>query len=58
MTINFYSFQYVTDPESAAKRKIAKQQKKKVAKKRKMETMKGKRGIRKKVKKDIDLEVT
>ncbi|XP_066592766.1 small subunit processome component 20 homolog [Prorops nasuta] len=46
--------QFVTDPELAAKRKIAKQQKKKEAKKRMRETMKGKRKPWKKQKKDID----
>ncbi|KAK2574916.1 hypothetical protein KPH14_002607 [Odynerus spinipes] len=48
--------QFVTDPELAAKRKIAKQQKKKESKKRKLETMKGKKPSRKRPKKEIDLE--
>lgn len=48
----------MTDPELAAKRKIAKQQKKKDARKRKMQSLKGKKGIRKKIKKEVDLEET
>lgn len=57
---NFYLFfvlQFVTNPEIAAKRKIAKQQKKKEAKKRKMDTMKGraKNGKRRR-KEDVELD--
>ncbi|XP_012286717.1 small subunit processome component 20 homolog [Orussus abietinus] len=48
--------QFVTDPELAAKRKIARQQKKKEAKKRKMDVMKGKKTPRKKPKKEVNLE--
>ncbi|XP_012255555.2 small subunit processome component 20 homolog [Athalia rosae] len=48
--------EFVTDPELAAKRKIAKQQKKKEAKKRKMETMKGRRTLGKRPRKDIDFD--
>ncbi|KAJ8667479.1 hypothetical protein QAD02_009142 [Eretmocerus hayati] len=51
------SQQFVTDPELAAKRKIAKQQKKKVARKRKIDNMKGKKVVRKKPRKEVDLEV-
>ena len=49
--------QFVTDPELAAKRKIARQQKKKEAKKRKMNTMKGKKVMKKRPKKEVDLDV-
>jgi len=45
----------VTDPELAAKRKIAKQAKKKGNKKRKMEIVKQKNIITR-IKKDLDLE--
>ncbi|XP_058805534.1 small subunit processome component 20 homolog [Phymastichus coffea] len=50
------SQQYITDPELAAKRKIAKQQKKKEAKKRKMDNIKGKKNVRKRAKKEVDME--
>ncbi|KAL0099682.1 hypothetical protein PUN28_019823 [Cardiocondyla obscurior] len=46
--------QFVTDPELAAKRKIAKQQKKKEAKKRKLDTLKGRKIIKKRKKKELD----
>ncbi|XP_011495601.1 PREDICTED: small subunit processome component 20 homolog [Ceratosolen solmsi marchali] len=49
--------QVVIDPEIAAKRKISKQLKKKVARKRKIETLAGKRGTRKKVKKEVDFDL-
>ncbi|XP_003702176.2 small subunit processome component 20 homolog [Megachile rotundata] len=49
--------QFVTDPELAAKRKIARQQKKKEARKRKLDTMRGKKGTKKRPKKEIDLDV-
>ncbi|XP_015598459.1 small subunit processome component 20 homolog [Cephus cinctus] len=49
--------QFVTDPELAAKRKIARQQKKKEAKKRKMDSMKGRKPLKKKPRKDVDLDV-
>ena len=49
--------QYVMNPELAAKRKIAKQQKKKEAKKRKMTEMKGKRPGKKRPRREVDLEV-
>ncbi|XP_053970584.1 small subunit processome component 20 homolog [Hylaeus volcanicus] len=49
--------QFVTDPELAAKRKIARQQKKKEARKRKMDTMKGKKVTRKRRKKEVDLDI-
>ncbi|CAK9797535.1 Small subunit processome component 20 homolog [Anthophora quadrimaculata] len=49
--------QFVTDPELAAKRKIAKQQKKKEAKKRKLDSIKGKKVPRKRPKKEVDLDV-
>ncbi|XP_050435060.1 small subunit processome component 20 homolog [Adelges cooleyi] len=47
--------QVMTDPELAAKRKIAKQAKKKVSKKRKIEKAKQK-NIKTRIKKDLDLE--
>ncbi|XP_012535697.1 small subunit processome component 20 homolog [Monomorium pharaonis] len=43
--------QFVTDPDLAAKRKLAKQQKKKEAKKRKLDTIKGSKGAKKRKKK-------
>ncbi|KOC63433.1 Small subunit processome component 20 like protein [Habropoda laboriosa] len=49
--------QFVTDPELAAKRKIAKQQKKKEAKKRKLDTIRGKKVMKKRPKKEVDLDV-
>ncbi|XP_076171321.1 small subunit processome component 20 homolog [Ptiloglossa arizonensis] len=50
--------QFITDPELAAKRKIARQQKKKEAKKRKLDTMKGKKKIpKKRPKKEVDLDI-
>nr|XP_034172664.1 small subunit processome component 20 homolog [Osmia lignaria] len=49
--------QYVTDPELAAKRKIARQQKKKEARKRKSDTVRGKKGAKKRLKKEIDLDI-
>lgn len=51
----FFFFQVVTDPELAAKRKIAKQAKKKGSKKRKMEKIK-KKMIVTRIKKDLDLD--
>ncbi|KAL2713487.1 small subunit processome component 20 [Vespula squamosa] len=48
--------QFVTDPELAAKRKIARQQKKKESKKRKLDNARGKNISRKRVKKEIDLD--
>lgn len=55
--INFV-LQFVIDPELAAKRKIARQQKKKEAKKRKMSQARGKKFAGgKKSKKDTDLEI-
>lgn len=50
-----YNFKVITDPELAAKRKIAKQAKKKGTKKRKMEKIKQK-NIVTRIKKDLDLE--
>ncbi|XP_011858769.1 PREDICTED: small subunit processome component 20 homolog [Vollenhovia emeryi] len=47
--------QFVTNPELAAKRKLAKQQKKKGAKKRKLDAIKGNR-ITKKFKKKVELD--
>jgi len=44
----------VTDPDLAAKRKLAKQQRKKEAKKRKLDTIKGNK-IAKKRKKKVEL---
>lgn len=49
--------QFVTDPELAAKRKIARQQKKKEARKRKLDTLRGKKGVKKRPKKEIDLDI-
>ncbi|XP_043248533.1 small subunit processome component 20 homolog [Colletes gigas] len=49
--------QFVTDPELAAKRKIARQQKKKEARKRKMDVMKGKKVTKKRRKKEVDLDI-
>lgn len=45
----------MTDPELAAKRKIAKQTKKKMSKKRKIEKVRQK-NIKTRIKKDLDLE--
>lgn len=50
--------QYVTDPELAAKKKIARQQKKKEARKRRMTETKGKRTGIKRPRKEVDLEIT
>jgi U3 small nucleolar RNA-associated protein 20 len=47
--------QFVIDPDLAAKRKLARQQKKKEAKKRKLDNIKG-NNIKKR-KKTIDLEI-
>ncbi|KYN12679.1 Small subunit processome component 20 like protein [Trachymyrmex cornetzi] len=47
--------QFVTDPDLAAKRKLAKQQKKKEAKKRKLDSLKGNK-IAKKRKKKVELD--
>ncbi|KYN45016.1 Small subunit processome component 20 like protein [Trachymyrmex septentrionalis] len=47
--------QFVTDPELAAKRKLAKQQKKKEAKKRKLDSLKGNKTAKKR-KKKVDLD--
>jgi len=49
-----FFYQFVTDPDLAAKRKLAKQQKKKEAKKRKLNTIKGNK-IAKKRKKKVEL---
>ncbi|XP_031840626.2 small subunit processome component 20 homolog [Nomia melanderi] len=49
--------QFVTDPELAAKRKIAKQQKKKEARKRKSSTIRGKKVVKKRPKKEVDLDI-
>ncbi|XP_076286265.1 small subunit processome component 20 homolog [Lasioglossum baleicum] len=49
--------QYVTDPELAAKRKIARQQKKKEARKRKTSTMRGKKMVKKRPRKEVDLDI-
>ncbi|XP_078042078.1 small subunit processome component 20 homolog [Augochlora pura] len=49
--------QFVTDPELAAKRKIARQQKKKEARKRKATTLRGKKIVKKRPKKEVDLDV-
>ncbi|XP_043287121.1 small subunit processome component 20 homolog [Venturia canescens] len=49
--------QLVTDPELAARRKIARQQKKKDARKRKMTEMKGKKMRTKRPRKEVDLEM-
>ncbi|XP_076242844.1 small subunit processome component 20 homolog [Calliopsis andreniformis] len=49
--------QYVTDPELAAKRKIARQQKKKEARKRKLDTVRGKKVMKKRPKKEVDLDI-
>ncbi|XP_017885246.1 small subunit processome component 20 homolog [Ceratina calcarata] len=49
--------QFVTDPELAAKRKIAKQQKKKESRKRKLDTVRGKKVMRKRPRKEVDLDV-
>jgi len=48
--------QVVTDPQLAAKRKIAKQAKKKGTKKKKMEKIKQKKNIITRIKKDLDLD--
>jgi len=50
----FFFYQFVTDPDLAAKRKLAKQQRKKEAKKRKLDTIKGNK-IAKKRKKKVEL---
>ncbi|KAL6263531.1 hypothetical protein P5V15_006320 [Pogonomyrmex californicus] len=47
--------QFVTDPDLAAKRKLAKQQKKKEAKKRKLDNIKGKKTAKKR-KKKVELD--
>ncbi|XP_077259186.1 small subunit processome component 20 homolog [Temnothorax americanus] len=47
--------QFVTDPDLAAKRKLAKQQKKKEAKKRKLDTIKGRKTAKKR-KKKVELD--
>ncbi|XP_063986981.1 small subunit processome component 20 homolog [Diachasmimorpha longicaudata] len=49
--------QYVVDPELAAKKKIAKQQKKKEAKKRKRSEIQGKRKRDKRPRKEVDVEI-
>ncbi|XP_033340653.2 small subunit processome component 20 homolog [Megalopta genalis] len=49
--------QFVTDPELAAKRKIARQQKKKEARKRKATIMRGKKVVKKRSKKEVDLDI-
>lgn len=53
----FYLLQFVTDPELAAKRKIARQQKKKEAKKRKSERMTGKKRTKKRARKEVELDI-
>lgn len=54
---NIVLLQFVTDPELAAKRKIAKQQKKKEARKRKSSTIRGKKVVKKRPKKEVDLDI-
>ncbi|XP_048263672.1 small subunit processome component 20 homolog isoform X2 [Bombus terrestris] len=49
--------QFVTDPELAAKRKIARQQKKKEAKKRKSDRVTGKKRTKKHARKEVDLDI-
>ncbi|XP_046606050.1 small subunit processome component 20 homolog [Neodiprion virginianus] len=50
--------EFITDPELAAKRKIARQQKKKEAKKRKMETMKGRKSFGKKPRREVNFDAS
>lgn len=52
----FFLLQFVTDPELAAKRKIARQQKKKEAKKRKSDRVTGKKRM-KRARKEVDLDI-
>lgn len=49
-----FLFQFVTDPDLAAKRKLARQQKKKEAKKRKLANIKGNKITKKRKKKELD----
>lgn len=49
--------QYVTDPELAAKRKIARQQKKKEAKKRRNTEIRGRKAGAKRPRREVELEM-
>lgn len=51
----YFLYQFVTDPDLAAKRKLAKQQKKKETKKRKLDTIKGNK-VAKKRRKKVELD--